>query len=157
MRGKGFRAFPSTSKYRITPAYAGKRFDPFGKLNIRQDHPRLCGEKSGILRANDATTGSPPPMRGKVCYWVKIPVNFRITPAYAGKSASSVIPYFAAWDHPRLCGEKDRIAKLSYAMKGSPPPMRGKVFNIEVLKSVIRITPAYAGKRSCQTADPWTH
>ena len=29
-------------------------------------------------------------------------------------------------DHPRLCGEKDRIAKLSYAMKGSPPPMRGK-------------------------------
>ena len=45
MRGKGFRAFPSTSKYRITPAYAGKRLYAGTKRKGKKDHPRLCGEK----------------------------------------------------------------------------------------------------------------
>ena len=45
-------------------------------------------------------------MRGKGNEIVAYVVAYRITPAYAGKSSLSGIPYFAAWDHPRLCGEK---------------------------------------------------
>ena len=65
-------------------------------------------------------------MRGKVPALNKSKRSEGITPAYAGKS--------------------DRIAKLSYAMKGSPPPMRGKVLEREQEKKHDRITPAYAGK-----------
>ena len=73
--------------------------------------------------------------------------NFRITPAYAGKSGaiSDYIGYVK--DHPRLCGEK--ITGVFYGAKGvgSPPPMRGKECYTNGSCAVHRITPAYAGKR----------
>ena len=53
---------------RITPAYAGKSYQSVHWRKNGQDHPRLCGEKSGIRRN----------FRGK----------FGITPAYAGKSST---------------------------------------------------------------------
>ena len=131
----------------ITPAYAGK--SPLFQ-NVRQcieDHPRLCGEKSGKHLHRQAMSGSPPPMRGKAKLAVESSACCRITPAYAGKR----IPYFAACftisDHPRLCGEKlSRCDDLRSGV-GSPPPMRGKVFSIAIIRIKTRITPAYAGKR----------
>ena len=45
MRGKVNGKRKQSLNYGITPAYAGKSF-PFLKIAIvRQDHPRLCGEK----------------------------------------------------------------------------------------------------------------
>ena len=45
-------------------------------------------------------------MRGKV-YLVQLYCGFaRITPAYAGKSASTNADRFSVQDHPRVCGEK---------------------------------------------------
>ena len=46
MRGKAHFKYFSSSKYRITPAYAGKRVSPVLLPEPEQDHPRLCGEKS---------------------------------------------------------------------------------------------------------------
>ena len=86
MRGKGFQAFPSTSKYRITPAYAGKRPVVAAVLNRVRDHPRLCGEKTHTAHAKGFYKGSPPPMRGKAFVYFTKNVVCRITPAYAGKS-----------------------------------------------------------------------
>ena len=114
---------------------------------VSWDHPRLCGEKVLLERPLDTVGGSPPPMRGKVRE-TSAPAGYvRITPAYAGKR----IPYFAACftisDHPRLCGEKlSRCDDLRSGV-GSPPPMRGKVFSIAIIRIKTRITPAYAGKR----------
>ena len=71
---------------------------------------------------------------------------FRITPAYAGKSDFRVLNNNAEQDHPRLCGEKFRKSLFQKSMKGSPPPMRGKVFSAPELLENLRITPAYAGK-----------
>ena len=86
-------------------------------------------------------------MRGKGFPYIITSTGSRITPAYAGKR----IPYFAACftisDHPRLCGEKlSRCDDLRSGV-GSPPPMRGKVFSIAIIRIKTRITPAYAGKR----------
>ena len=50
-----------------------------------------------------------------------------ITPAYAGKSKT--------------------IKKPHYHVLGSPPPMRGKGSQTAPVFQIIRITPAYAGKR----------
>ena len=111
---------------RITPAYAGK-----------------SEMKSSPI---SSPIGSPPPMRGKVGGDGLETGNVRITPAYAGKSFGLDIAAAAVWDHPRLCGEKSPPTFSTYFLKGSPPPMRGKVKATPPHTHEPRITPAYAGK-----------
>ena len=65
MRGKGSKSSVDAGKYRITPAYAGKRWLAIWRQCYREDHPRLCGEKTEILFTHGCHLGSPPPMRGK--------------------------------------------------------------------------------------------
>ena len=86
MRGKGNAKEIAHLLHGITPAYAGKRLRYFSEYLRLRDHPRLCGEKYFDKPVECEIVGSPPPMRGKV-YGdpVHFP-NFRITPAYAGKS-----------------------------------------------------------------------
>ena len=69
-----------------------------------------------------------------------------ITPAYAGKSEYGERELGLGRDHPRLCGEKDRLKALSNGELGSPPPMRGKDDEPKRTDQKFRITPAYAGK-----------
>ena len=87
-------------------------------------------------------------MRGKV-FSVCIGItNVRITPAYAGKRSISRSNLPLKRDHPRLCGEKLISLHKSSSERGSPPPMRGKVFFNDFSHGLLRITPAYAGKSS---------
>ena len=85
-------------------------------------------------------------MRGKGNSKTLLPAWTRITPAYAGKRQPEKNPYPSEKDHPRLCGEKFSAPFTCPCFLGSPPPMRGKVYFVQVYKSVPRITPAYAGK-----------
>ena len=71
-----------------------------------------------------------------------------ITPAYAGKSTVGYEESIAYRDHPRLCGEKVDFVHFCTSAVGSPPPMRGKVDCTLRAFHDLRITPAYAGKRS---------
>ena len=99
-------------------------------------------------------------MRGKVLPCTVQRLAGRITPAYAGKSVRSQALPDAVRDHPRLCGEKGNIVEISGSITGSPPPMRGKVFLAPLVLSVIRITPAYAGKSLAEfgkTSKVWDH
>ena len=124
----------------------GKGFEPVTRSKRSQDHPRLCGEKPATRPLDARTAGSPPPMRGKgeVSFDGKTVTG--ITPAYAGKSFQFTHFLFPPWDHPRLCGEKDRLKALSNGELGSPPPMRGKG-HLQLMKpQPAGITPAYAGK-----------
>ena len=127
MRGKGRRWPESVAANGITPAYAGKS---------------LCG-----LCLCRSRLGSPPRMRGKE----RLAKNQRsvhgITPAYAGKSTFHVFPDGLPWDHPRVCGEKERVSRCACWSEGSPPRMRGKEPGTLRTVRVSRITPAYAGKR----------
>ena len=126
MRGKA-TIFSCASIFAgITPAYAGKSVKSAGLFQCCEDHPRLCGEKAPNTGRTTGRTGSPPPMRGKAQV---PPVRQRragITPAYAGKSRRKGICRRKAWDHPRLCGEKQCKIALTDNKMGSPPPMRGK-------------------------------
>ena len=45
MRGKDYCGNVRSKSPRITPAYAGKRHLSDIALSVRQDHPRVCGEK----------------------------------------------------------------------------------------------------------------
>ena len=65
MRGKDNQIIKQQQELGITPAYAGKRYCLKDRLTRSEDHPRLCGEKSGKHLHRQAMSGSPPPMRGK--------------------------------------------------------------------------------------------
>ena len=90
-------------------------------------------------------------MRGKETTDREVSSNYRITPAYAGKSRYEVYVDANDMDHPRLCGEKFRFLEISPAHEGSPPPMRGKAKCGSDNVSVQGITPAYAGKRKSRS------
>ena len=66
-------------------------------------------------------------MRGKDNEEEMCGAEFRITPAYAGKSVIVHSCVHHKRDHPRLCGEKLGKQLGIFGVKGSPPPMRGKV------------------------------
>ena len=86
MRGKVIYHVGVDPHRRITPAYAGKRWQRLPPRSERQDHPRLCGEKTNEAITQLGVWGSPPPMRGKA--------EFRCQ------------GFPEIQDHPRLCGEK---------------------------------------------------
>ena len=69
-----------------------------------------------------------------------------ITPAYAGKSHALTPSKNLRKDHPRLCGEKQPTVGQIRCIRGSPPPMRGKVESGYLNDDGTGITPAYAGK-----------
>ena len=80
-----------------------------------------------------------------------------ITPAYAGKSHYWIPESKLEKDHPRLCGEKLHTLDLIFSLRGSPPPMRGKVHFHSDMVSRYRITPAYAGKSDSHLQFPHRH
>ena len=106
MRGKGYDVVSRLCRVRITPACAGKRDKTGWTTTCPRDHPRVCGEKSWSELYNAPMKGSPPRMRGKAALLKTRNYLDRITPAYAGKSSSGCDATGAAWDHPRVCGEK---------------------------------------------------
>ena len=126
MRGKAPIWYNRGVKTRITPAYAGKSQCFNNLCTFIQDHPRLCGEKCSESRWTFCTSGSPPPMRGKVDIQTEDGTPDRITPAYAGKSFGCTMLLEIGGDHPRLCGEKLMLIYSMIRGLGSPPPMRGK-------------------------------
>ena len=65
MRGKADQTAEQLGQYGITPAYAGKRKRVGKPRPGLQDHPRVCGEKTCVIRRVRCGGGSPPRMRGK--------------------------------------------------------------------------------------------
>ena len=201
MRGKGPAQHRATGCSGITPACAGKRKRIAGRLRLRQDHPRVCGEETHGTRGLARPSGSPPRMRGRGMYAMHPARAWGITPAYAGKSKRlaacaqtaegspprmrgkvnggigrtemfGITPAYAgkrtalqrqqsqSWDHPRVCGEKVTLVRLSASVQGSPPRMRGKDCHAAGCLPGGRITPAYAGKRRaavCRGGERWDH
>ena len=92
--------------------------------------------------------GSPPRRRGKVRRGRRHNEPGRITPAWAGKSATYRACGLAAWDHPRVGGEKVYRPTADPNNRGSPPRRRGKEVADEGIGGIIRITPAWAEKRA---------
>ena len=149
-RGKDLRHTGPAGPCRITPAWAGKSTWSPSFKDLRQDHPRVGGEKRENYTRTRAHVGSPPRGRGKVRFGIHTPVVNRITPAWAGKSFNVTFVCVAFEDHPRVGGEKRLILFVFRAVTGSPPRGRGKDIQCTNGKKAQRITPAWAGKRIIQ-------
>ena len=146
MRGKGPLCYHLFLSAGITPAYAGKSGGRPRAREGSRDHPRVCGEKTQKACNRILREGSPPRMRGKDGACAVSPGLCGITPAYAGKSIRAIPTMTATRDHPRVCGEKERLEAAGYPVVGSPPRMRGKAVTGMPPPVFSGITPAYAGK-----------
>ena len=76
---------------RIIPAGAGKRDYRSGYSRCNKDHPRGCGEEPPASRSSRRVAGSSPRVRGRVAQIPSSMFPFRIIPAGAGKSPSSIV------------------------------------------------------------------
>ena len=85
-------------------------------------------------------------MRGKALPFLQDTFPPGITPAYAGKRDGLDELRVLEKDHPRLCGEKSTFTSHILILPGSPPPMRGKVYDRYKKITLGGIPPAYAGK-----------
>ena len=149
VRGKAKKRCRSCPLTRITPAYAGKRPAASAARSAKWDHPRVCGEKFRFILLSLLSSGSPPRVRGKAGGCRTAAASSGITPAYAGKSVIRISDGCLRRDHPRVCGEKAHLRKMSCLLLGSPPRMRGKGRCHHPVIFVDRITPACAGKSIC--------
>ena len=86
----------------------------------------MCGEKLFQPYSYSCSLGSPPRVRGEGRYKCFLQYFFRITPACAGRSFSSRASMMSRPDHPRVCGEKRRLAQPCFLREGSPPRVRGE-------------------------------
>lgn len=147
-RGKAFSVLRRQFRFRITPAWAGKRF-PYRLLSVPdRDHPRMGGEKFVKKSPYQPAAGSPPHGRGKGVVNGRAGLLVGITPAWAGKRVSPISVTSAYRDHPRVGGEKSRLRSRKTRKWGSPPRRRGKDDFAQKLISLQRITPAWA-RKSC--------
>ena len=146
VRGKDYSVVFDRLKARITPACAGKSIFRAGTSGPGRDHPRVCGEKPYPAAGRNTGDGSPPRVRGKGSVPGCCRQARRITPACAGKSRSGARSQPAGRDHPRVCGEKYRIAQGRLNTAGSPPRVRGKERWRYRCGRHKGITPACAGK-----------
>ena len=146
MRGKPQRPRSNIRAGRITPAGAGKT-PVSGTSRVEpEDHPRRCGENPGAVTTAFTWAGSPPQVRGKPYCWWRFYETKRITPAGAGKTLATLRAEYWDKDHPRRCGENLSGRLLPAGESGSPPQVRGKLNAQLAPSTVIRITPAGAGK-----------
>ena len=97
--------------------------------------------------ADKLCEGSSPLTRGKVTLHPLWWVSSRIIPAYAGKSMPVLGRNAVGRDHPRLRGEKVDSLVLPGVRLGSSPLTRGKEDRNIIRRRLLRIIPAYAGKR----------
>ena len=126
VRGKGVDRIVNARRGRITPACAGKRRHRPKADSLRQDHPRVCGEKLALVAIVFFVVGSPPRVRGKASVHSCPSNTLGITPACAGKRPQPNAAVMAQKDHPRVCGEKLFSLFRMWAFLGSPPRVRGK-------------------------------
>ena len=69
----------------------------------------------------------------------------RITPARAGTTLIRQNYCIINWDHPRPCGDYCVVSPCSVIRQGSPPPVRGLLWQVCFNSLHARITPARAG------------
>ena len=114
-------------RIRITPAPAGNSCPVSLPNCLLRDHPRPCGEQSNNISER------------VFLIW--------ITPAPAGNSCPVSLPNCLLRDHPRPCGEQLPCKSAKLPVTGSPPPLRGTVFDHRWSAEKQGITPAPAGNR----------
>ena len=89
---------------------------------------------------------TPPLTRGRLDADHDSPERLGNTPAYAGKTSTSIRLRRSPWKHPRLRGEDHVPRRFHVRPLGNTPAYAGKTQVTGIERRFDRNTPAYAGK-----------
>ena len=145
---------------RITPACAGTTYRHRSMLQMRRDHPRVCGNHSILFQIRFHSEGSPPRVREPLSGYVPMLSEIGITPACAGTTIVRAARARKPRDHPRVCGNHLEIHLAGDLCLGSPPRVREPLAVYLNYLIVFGITPACAGTtrgHSDHTQSGWDH
>ena len=148
VRGAVIRLSAELRPHGIIPARAGSRGRACETTTWRRDHPRACGEQGQSQPSVNRSEGSSPRVRGAVFGGLSNLNGRGIIPARAGSRPSPCGRSGRSRDHPRACGEQQRLVFLALHVKGSSPRVRGAVSIFPAWRTRDGIIPARAGS-SC--------
>ena len=151
MRGTHTGVAQAGQQSGIIPAYAGNTGCMRPVFSIHKDHPRVCGEHMLRERRIVWQAGSSPRMRGTRHRRIGHGPVEGIIPAYAGNTFYKKCGCVRHWDHPRVCGEHNRIVGIIAVILGSSPRMRGTLQCRSQRHQSPGIIPAYAGNTAWPT------
>ena len=145
VRGTHATASGSERPMGIIPACAGNTGHRGGGTLPAWDHPRMCGEHSGVDLATYGPQGSSPHVRGTPRRLRPAGRMGGIIPACAGNTGCSIGALIGRWDHPRMCGEHQISVSESSRNLGSSPHVRGTRVQAAGQAALPGIIPACAG------------
>ena len=93
--------------------------------------------------------GSSPLTRGKRGGYLPFELRYRLIPAHAGKTGAAAFATSGNRAHPRSRGENVLVYWESLVAWGSSPLTRGKRLSELVLRELLGLIPAHAGKTLC--------
>ena len=108
----------------------------------------MCGERIIHRLLDRVDRGSSPRVRGTLRRRRRGARRARIIPACAGNARKSISPMARSTDHPRVCGERFRLAVMRNDSGGSSPRVRGTRRHERHSLERDRIIPACAGNAS---------
>ena len=125
LRGTHFRPRSASGRCGIIPALAGNTTSAARQVPQSRDHPRACGEHNRSLSTTRFFTGSSPRLRGTRRRLHARGLGIGIIPALAGNTSHGSGQANRPWDHPRACGEHNRLLPRGRSAVGSSPRLRG--------------------------------
>ncbi len=140
---------------RIIPACAGNTRRAARATASSRDHPRVCGEHSGVYVGRPNDLGSSPRVRGTRLARAGLQFQRGIIPACAGNTGSFAGSGPWRWDHPRVCGEHLHFPDGALGFRGSSPRVRGTHTGLAAFVIGVGIIPACAGNTP-RRATAWT-
>ncbi len=139
---------------RNTPAMAGRTLAAETTHSPQQEHPRDGGEDCTWSKPSFTSCGTPPRWRGGRSRCGLFTPGCRNTPAMAGRTTTPCIGWPSRSEHPRDGGEDRGHWVSTCGADGTPPRWRGGPHASPSLNSLLRNTPAMAGRTHCSSSSP---
>ncbi len=130
---------------RFIPACAGNASSGCRGGTDRTVHPRVCGERRGVLDNVSDTAGSSPRVRGTLRSPDEGRGFPRFIPACAGNACGGGGGSRRPPVHPRVCGEREGVTPEMRPFDGSSPRVRGTLSLAFLDVAPDRFIPACAG------------
>ena len=144
-RGTREGSYVAVAEMRFIPACAGNASGQPSAILICPVHPRMRGERRKRSRRRKPDTGSSPHARGTPSPTTAVTCRNRFIPACAGNALTRAAFLTNDTVHPRMRGERVRIAQPAGRATGSSPHARGTRRMLRLFNRGHRFIPACAG------------
>ena len=133
------------SSGRFTPTPVGNASGTWASRQHGTVHPHACGERQIAKEELWTLNGSPPRLWGTRRVLIIFSGVSRFTPTPVGNAVLTGKVTLSAAVHPHACGERSRVARAAWSLRGSPPRLWGTQLDRAEPRWAARFTPTPVG------------